>query len=108
LADAGGHLALDCATSVLRKGFLDVHFYDVVSERAAEVSLAAWECWLGLMVSLLLVIAGMKWRGRRKELHVFYTSSGVEAGTQSPTGKMIRASKPPPTRLLRARVPPCP
>jgi len=45
LADAGGHLALDCATSVLRKGFLDVHFYDVVSERAAEVSLAAWECW---------------------------------------------------------------
>jgi hypothetical protein len=108
LEDAGGHLALDCATSVLRRGFLDVHFDDVVSERAAEVSLAAWKCWLGLTVPLLLVIAGMKWRGRRKELHVFYTSSGVEAGAKSLTGKMIRASKPPPTRLLRARVPPCP
>ena len=63
--DLQGHLTLECPHSELRRGLIELRFFNALSKSAAEVSTHAWTGWLVLAFAFsVLAVSGREWARR--------------------------------------------
>ena len=75
--DLQGHLTLECPRSELRRGLIELRFFNALSKSAAEVSTRAWTGWLVLAFTFsVLAVSGREW-ARRLRLRVSPANAGV-------------------------------
>jgi hypothetical protein len=76
-ADLQGHLTLECPHSELRRGLIELRFFNALSKSAAGVSTHAWTGWLVLAFSLsVLAVSRREW-ARRLRFGASPASAGV-------------------------------
>jgi hypothetical protein len=75
--DLLGHLTLECPNSELRRGLIELRFFNALSKSAAEVSTHAWTGWLVLAFAFsVLTVSRREW-ARRLQLRVSPANAGV-------------------------------
>lgn len=65
-ASMRGNLIVDCPSSRVREGAIELDFRDATSDLAARISMTAWKSWFLAAVSMMLLwfAAGIRFRGR--------------------------------------------
>jgi hypothetical protein len=63
--DPQGHLTLECPHAELRRGLIELRFFNALSKSAAEVSTRAWSGWLVLALTFSVLAVSRRERARR-------------------------------------------
>ena len=75
--DPQGHLTLECPHAELRRGLIELRFFNALSKSAARVSTRAWSGWLVLAFTFSVLAVSRRERARRLRFGASPAAAGV-------------------------------